>query len=528
MSAHGWRCSQVSQHTHIEHNTTGPWHPVPCDLGGCTIERGCVRCLAESHDDWVPPNASCLCAAGRGASPEFIEFNRTYDDRQVEHWRWFSDWVVREVLLTAFGVGLLPVVAFLLIMGVLRLFRSCNAFGGVAADQVVVDIEEASDRTATDKASTKPTGGPGAPHSIPGPHRMASVLKRQASFKKRAASAASTLSEANAAAFSIRIKVSGALVYLGWTCAVLSTTVFLNFGRWFKVAPPSVGYFPVCLMGWPIGFTLMLLGLFPTDAMAIRNTCRFIFVTIGGIGSFLVIFLITNEDFLIPPNCHPTFGSPGACRNSWIAVGVLILLFSSALLALAPTLVTPRCCGSCSKRRAMPPRAALRRVWIVMRVFYFIIGPAAMLLGGMNFIGYFIREGTFCAFCTMMFSFGLTWVLAASFTYPRNRGRIHRWLINLGSRGDQQQEAACIAALINGSDANNVLSEGSKRFRALPLSSIDSDDLSHNKDTSMYVRTNEAKLGEVEAFISHRWLLAASLARMPMPSRCCTCTCTCG
>jgi hypothetical protein len=239
--------------------------------------------------------------------------------------------------------------------------------------------------------------------------------------------------------------------------------------------------------------------------MAIRNTCRFIFVTFGGIGSFLVIFLITNEDFLIPPNCHPTFGSPGACRNSWIAVGVLILLFSSALLALVPTLVTPRCCGSCSKRRAMPPRAALRRVWIVMRVFYFIIGPAAMLLGGMNFIGYFIREGTFCAFCTQMFSFGLTWVLAASFTYPRNRGRIHRWLINLGSRGDQQQEAACIAALINGSDANNVLSEGSKRFRALPLSSIDSDDLSHNKDTSMYVRTNEAKLGEVEAFISHSW-----------------------
>ena len=526
MSVYGWRCSQVSQHTHVEHEAGGPWHPVPCDLGGCTIERGCVRCLAASHDDWVPPNASCLCADGRGPSAEFLEFNRTYDARQVQHWRDFSDWVAREVLLGAFGLGLAPVVIFLLIMGVLRLLRSCNALGGVTADQVVVDVEEASDRTATDEASTKSTGGP-APHSIPGPHRMThrmgSMQKRHASFKRRAASAASTLSAANAAAFSIRIKVSGALVYLGWTCAVFATTIFLNFGRWFKVAPPTGGFSPVAWMGWPIGFTLMLLGLFPTDVIAIRTTCRFIFTCFGGIGGFLVTFLITDPDFLVPPSCHPTFGSPSACTTAWVVVSVLALLFGSAMVALAPTLVTPRCCGSCSKRRAMPPRAALRRVWTVMRTFYCIIGPGAMLLGGMNFIGYYLQNGTFCGFCTMMFSFGLTWVVAAILTYPSMRGRIHRALINLGSRGDQQQEAACIAALINGSDANDVLSEGSRRFRALPLNSIESDDLSHNKDTSMFVRTQEAKLGEVEAFISHRWVLAASVAQMPIPTRrCCT------
>ena len=46
---------------------------------------------------------------------------------------------------------------------------------------------------------------------------------------------------------------------------------------------------------------------------------------------------------------------------------------------------------------------------------------------------------------------------------------------------------------------------GAKRFRALRLDAISANDLSNNSDTQMFGRTQPAKLGTVDAFISHSW-----------------------
>ena len=45
-------------------------------------------------------------------------------------------------------------------------------------------------------------------------------------------------------------------------------------------------------------------------------------------------------------------------------------------------------------------------------------------------------------------------------------------VIGLAKRGDHQQEAATIAALVSGSRASDVLSEGAERFRAIRLDAI--------------------------------------------------------
>ena len=65
-----------------------------------------------------------------------------------------------------------------------------------------------------------------------------------------------------------------------------------------------------------------------------------------------------------------------------------------------------------------------------------------------------------------------TCLLTSAVSTPRNRGRAHRWLIGLAKRGDHQQEAATIAALVSGSRASDVLSEGAERFRAIRLDAI--------------------------------------------------------
>ena len=504
----------VSQHYGVEHNATGPWHPVPCDLGGCTVEHGCVRCLSKSHDDWVPPNASCLCSAGKVASSEFEAFVATYDARQIAHWSAWQATFFYGVLSTWLQLVLVPFGFFLVALAAPRLWRLCRPLCPSTPQVAPPEAEKAPDPEQPPplaSATAAPAQPP--PHTIGRVHRMGSsvgsLLKRKNSFAARSA----RLSQARAAAFTIRVRVSGFLFFTGWACATWAMNAFVNFGGWFKLTPPYSGHMPLNWIGWPVGISLMLLALFPIDAMAIRATCILVFVGVGGMGTFLFSFMIGDPDMFVQSACDSRevlVDGGRACRTTWLVVGAMLTLFFAALFSLAPTVIcdcADQCCrgnAKRSKRRrhwAMTPRAALRRVWNVMRCFFCVIGLAAMGLGVMNSFSF--EDG--CTFCHEMATFGASWVFTALVATSKNRGRIHRWLIGLGTRGDQQQEAACIAALISGSSSSDVLSEGAKRFRALPLSSITAEDLSDNQDTSMFDRTSSARLGEVDAFISHSW-----------------------
>ena len=537
----------ISQHSGLEHNVSStsplwqgmrmtgvPWHPVPCDLG---CRGSCVRCLAAGHDDWVPPNASCLCEGGAGPSAESQAFMDTFRERQDQHWITWGHEVVAYVLTRALWVGLLPSLAFALVMATMRLVRWASSFcgGGKDADAeasaaaptedgttagVTVSVPESS-KVKSDAAAE----GTEKKHHGLKRHNTGHGLKGQRRHSLR--ESRKKLDEMRAKAFTIRVRVSGVLVQVGFSCVVLTMTCFLNIGKWFKISPPNGGHMPLVGCALPIGLALMLLALFPIDATAIRVVCAMIFSLIAFIILFMGSFLLLDPHGPVQGYCHPEYGSAEACRNSIIIVGVILLGFIAACAALVPTLV----CSCCSQKFAMAPRAALRRVWLVVRFFFVFLGLPAIAIGTMNSIGMMADREETCgirgasdqvqevendqgkrecdfppsAFPFEMAGFGLCWILVAAFSTARNRGRLHRWLINLGTKGDHQQEAAAIAALVSGSSAKDVLGEGARRFRALPLSALREEDMNSNQDTSMYGRTVGAALGAVDSFISHSW-----------------------
>ena len=88
-----------------------PVEAPPPALDGARVEQR-AGVLAAGHDDWVPPNASCLCEGGAGPSAESQAFMDTFRERQDQHWIDWGHEVVAYVLTRALWVGLLPSLAF--------------------------------------------------------------------------------------------------------------------------------------------------------------------------------------------------------------------------------------------------------------------------------------------------------------------------------------------------------------------------------------------------------------------------------
>ena len=113
-----------------------------------------------------------------------------------------------------------------------------------------------------------------------------------------------------AKAFTIRVRVSGVLVQVGFSCVVLTMTCFLNIGKWFKIAPPNGGHMPLVGCALPIGLALMLLGLFPIDATAIRVVCAMIFSLIA----FIILFM--GSFLLLDPHAGQPFAEAAALAHA--------------------------------------------------------------------------------------------------------------------------------------------------------------------------------------------------------------------
>ncbi len=100
---------------------------------------------------------------------------------------------------------------------------------------------------------------------------------------------------------------------------------------------------------------------------------------------------------------------------------------------------------------------------------------------------------------------GVVFLVCALVITPANRGRFLRRLGQIGKAGDEQQQAAAVAALVGGSRPGQVLELGASRFRTLPLDAIAEADLLTNQDTGLHAKTAHAKLGSADAFVSHSW-----------------------
>ena len=155
------------------------------------------------------------------------------------------------------------------------------------------------------------------------------------------------------------------------------------------------------------GIPLVGLALLPTDACAIRTTCALGFAVCAGGG--VLCALATGGP--VPP----TIGIP------------LVVLLLAAAAGLGPTLL---CRGRC----AMQPRQALRRIWLVVRLFYLAHGVLFAGWASADIASYpdDIADKDFG-----LIAAGATCVLCALLSTPANRGRLHHRLGRLGGHGSE-------------------------------------------------------------------------------------------
>ena len=152
-------------------------------------------------------------------------------------------------------------------------------------------------------------------------------------------------------------------------------------------------------------------------------------------------------------------------------------------------------------------RQALRRLWRAVRL---VSGGLGVVLIGFSSALIAIDPASANNPIAIGFiAFGALLLACALVTTPRNRGRLHRRLGRLGGRGSEEEEAAAVAALVGGADAEKALAKAAELFCCLPASSLVADDLAgyypNEKVDAAELRkkTEPASLGEVTCFVSH-------------------------
>ena len=157
----------------------------------------------------------------------------------------------------------------------------------------------------------------------------------------------------------------------------------------------------------------------------------------------------------------------------------------------------------------MQPRPALRRLWLVARLFAVGLGTSTVAFTTASVVAVPSFSGLPSVPST--FAFSATLLLCAALATPRNRGRLHRKLGRLGESGTEREEAAAVAALVGGADPNVTLQLATSLFRCLPAFQLHASDLTDNKATggskgpTLHERTQPATMGNVTAFVSHSW-----------------------
>ena len=176
------------------------------------------------------------------------------------------------------------------------------------------------------------------------------------------------------------------------------------------------------------------------------------------------------------------------------------------------------------KLAPMPPRRQLLRLWLAFRlaalgiaIFFLAAGPIQHflndpfedLMGSIGPVPYGIMSAS-CLIASLVFT-------------PANRGRVVAWLGGLGKsdKAENEAAAAALAALVNNLSAAEAFKRGKELFRKLPFARLTPEDLPGTSKVlggssngmsaaaqptkELCEKTEKAKLGEVDAFISHSW-----------------------
>jgi len=300
-------------------------------------------------------------------------------------------------------------------------------------------------------------------------------------------SAGSRLRDATLTAARLHSRIKRLLLGLGWALVclylfnIIGWTISGIRGVFEPITFPYTWWFIVS----PQGPLLMLLSIQPIDAKLIRLVSIVIF-------SLFACFTCLSVRVMF-------LSSSTLAKGTWAGATCLMFIIT---ICVAPTL-------RCNKqgRRTMPPRAALHRLWAVVRSAWLLIG-VYVGVWSLPFRGALLDESGEIIQTEVGRGFGgLSMLVSAAVCTPRNRGRLHRWLGSLGASGTQEQEAAALASLISGHGGGvaQALLTAKEMFRVLPLGSLTAADLASNADTGLNRRVKHAALGDCDAFVSHSW-----------------------
>ena len=316
------------------------------------------------------------------------------------------------------------------------------------------------------------------------------ALRRDHGGSAKAMGAASLkLAAASRAASDVRLRISISLFTINFTIFVVGflPTFAMFDGKWLiPVLGPKIVW--DCM--WTLSAPGLFLAISPTDKHIIYGICCFLVPFCLFWGGTFTAFLF----FIAAAGYGPEVYLQNAVRG--IAIG------GAGLYGL-PTLFCS-CCSCGGGRWLIMPRQKLFRLWVMIRVLYagFAAAAAWDLAQGLSMKPYGQRPGRV--------SDGIIEVVASLIVAlaptPKNRARALRAIGNIGKLGTKEHEAATVAALVGGGSAERALANGAKKFRALPITQLAEADLQTNTDGAvLHAKTMEAKLGDVESFISHSW-----------------------
>jgi hypothetical protein len=149
----------------------------------------------------------------------------------------------------------------------------------------------------------------------------------------------------------------------------------------------------------------------------------------------------------------------------------------------------------------LPPRAALRLMWVCLGVAYFAAALIFLYISvtcvnpGMKPGS---REHQFWWLATAEL-----FVLGAVSSWPSFRQRVHAALL---ARGGQISSAASVAALLGRNDIDHVKAEAQRKFYGVELSQVRLEDMQQSTpDPALFTRARHARFDEIDWFISHSW-----------------------
>lgn len=243
---------------------------------------------------------------------------------------------------------------------------------------------------------------------------------------------------------------------------------------------------------YPSAF-MLLLALLPTESRKVNLVAKACLVLACG----LTIVYIVDVYIYFTTYCDSSTWPTAACKILAEGWGVLTI-FQAALTAYVAVRLGWATLFSTSKTSST--RALLDLCWRVGGESCLAFATINMAWLGV-YVGALGKESDE-AYIGVVLALPIVQVVTGVFVVrPGVRMCVQAWLT---ARGHAVSTAASIAALIGRRSPEVVIQEAESRFRAISLADLDEADIaSSTPDQSVFNKSKPARLGEVDAFLSH-------------------------